>query len=216
VAWNAHFSAPNGCWKERVRASAGAEAHQPTFTFSSKQRSACSRQVSWLSGRWGRSGLPRFRVALEANAPHRLQWRDRAGFSPASLFSPPKRSTCCKQRLGSRRKSNGISFAVRRSSSGKEAVLEAKEAATATRGVNVHVCRVPSPRDEWPQGTMQAQRQKSHSESPFPPPRHQDTKTQSGLFADGDIASSGQIYGVNGQFEQVEKPPSLAMICPVM
>jgi hypothetical protein len=42
------------------------------------------------------------------------------------------------------------------------------------------------------------------------------TGGQPGLFADGDTASSGQICGVNGQFEQVEKPPSLAMICPVM
>jgi hypothetical protein len=37
----------------------GAEAHQPTFTFSAKQRPAGVRQVSWLSGHRRRPGLPR-------------------------------------------------------------------------------------------------------------------------------------------------------------
>jgi hypothetical protein len=36
----------------------GAGAHQPTFTFSSKQRSAGIRQVSWLSGLRGVRAFP--------------------------------------------------------------------------------------------------------------------------------------------------------------
>ena len=50
------------------------------------------RQVSWLTAyRPGRGAFPvPCRVAVVSAKPRRLQWRVRAGFSPASLFSPPE------------------------------------------------------------------------------------------------------------------------------
>jgi hypothetical protein len=63
------FSEPNDGAKGTVQARVGAEAHQPTFTFSSKQRPACSRQVSWLSGHRRRPGLPRFPGGLRIERP---------------------------------------------------------------------------------------------------------------------------------------------------
>jgi hypothetical protein len=63
------FSEPNVDAKERVQARVGAEAQQPTFTFSSKQRPACVRQVSWLSGHRGRPGLPRFPGGRRSERP---------------------------------------------------------------------------------------------------------------------------------------------------
>jgi hypothetical protein len=199
-----------------VQARVGAEAQQPTFTFSSKQRPACVRQVSWLSGHRGRPGLPRFPGGRRSERPSPITVAGPRGIltrfpilsAQAEHLTPA--ATQCATTVRERYQFPGLRVKQRWSWAGLW------PAQSLDRAV---CCGFTANADARSQASGRSNRH-SHPKNALP----NQSRPERCSFPDGGWTGglgrpgSGPFkprYGVKGQFAQVENPPSTAITWPV-